>query len=81
MRLLTKQPLVWAAGLLLVGSTALAATSLEGPALGWTPLVSLWGRGDAGTAVKALRSEDGQREMAFDALATELARAVAAEPA
>lgn len=32
-------------------------------------------------AVKALRSEEGQREVAFDALATDLARAVAAEPA
>jgi hypothetical protein len=56
MRLLTKRPLVWAAGVLFAGSTALAATALDGGALGWTPLVSLWGRGDAGTAVKALRS-------------------------
>jgi hypothetical protein len=56
MRLLTKRPLVWAAGALLVGSTALAATALDGPALGWTPLVSMWGRGDAAVAVRSLRS-------------------------
>jgi histidyl-tRNA synthetase len=32
-------------------------------------------------AVKALRSEEGQREVSFDSLATELVRAVTAEPA
>ena len=53
MRSLVKRPFVWLAAGLCVGSTALAAS--DATVLGWTPLVSMWGRGDVPTAVRSLR--------------------------
>lgn len=55
MRFLTSKSAVALSSVLLLCGTALAAVSLQGAALGWAPLVSLWGRGDPAVAVRSLK--------------------------
>lgn len=55
MKLAWRQALLWLSVPLLSSSLTLALSSPDAVRTGWTPLVRLYGRGDAATAVKELR--------------------------
>jgi hypothetical protein len=56
MRSLTNRPTFWLVTGLSLGTVALAAAATDSTVLGWTPLVSLYGRGDASAAVRSIKS-------------------------